>query len=1027
MLLFFHCGYALFAAQTTGILEGWVFDPSGRAIPGADLTITDIDRGTARTLATDPSGRYQARNLTPGAYQIEVRCPGFRQTIRRPVDLPAGRAIQIDFHLILGEPQEKILVNADAPLLSTQTSDWGSSIENRKLEDLPLKGRDLFDLAAQTSGTAIAATAKAGLTTGWGIHLSVNGSRPNQNSFRLDGVYINDAANTAPASAAGGLLGIEGVSELRVVSSPFSAEYGRAAGGTITAVSKSGSNRLHGSLYEFFRDSSLDAKNFFDAADEKIPPLRKNQFGGSLGGPIRAGKLFFFTNYEGIRSSQSRTQRSDTLTEAARQGAVATSAGIRQINVAPEVVPYLALYPLPNGTDSGDGSAEYRSEVNTRTQEDMVAARLDLNLSEKQHLFGRYAFDAAETSAKDPFQIWTFPSTSRHQFIQADAQLFPSSNSIHAFRFSFSRVRNAELSRVRSDIAESLSFVPGQSLGVIDVTGLTSLGGLQARLRPRFFALNNFQFSYDGTYLAGSHTVRFGGSFDRIHLNQRADLNAVGFYKFTSIADFLQAKTSYGDVMMPGSDSIRGWRQSQYSGFIQDEIRIRPNLSATLGVRYEGYSTPDEVNGKIATIPNPLRDQTVTVGGPLFENPSARNFAPRASIAWDPVGNGRTTIRAGAGIFFDLLGMRELAIAGARMPPFFSRVTLQKAAFPSLLESIKNAKPELGPDSIEFGPNQPYTVQIQFSIEQILAADTVVRGSYSGTRGIHLPGQMGNINPSTPVTLEDGSLYFPEGSPRLNPAFGRIIMRCMAFNSFYHAFHAEVQRRFSRRWGLQLKYTWAKSIDDTSAAIFTDFLASDQIPTMFNYKQNRGLSDFDVRHLLAANVSYRLPDWGTGVHRQILGGWEVHGLVQTQTGHPFSPSVGFDRARINPGSDDLGQRPDWAPVPGMKLILGDPRKYFNDLSFALPAAGRYGNLGRNVLTGPGITSIDLALHKAWRTDRHTLRLRVEAFNLPNHPNFQIPSGLSLFNSSLRRLGTAGRITSTSTPARQIQLGLKWTF
>jgi hypothetical protein len=472
-------------------------------------------------------------------------------------------------------------VQAEIPLLSTQTSDWGSSIENRKLEDLPLKGRDLFDLVAQTPGTAIAATAKAGLSTGWGIHLSVNGSRPNQNSFRIDGVYINDTANTAPASAAGGLLGIEGVSELRVVSSPFSAEYGRAAGGTITAVSKSGSNQLHGSLYEFFRDSSLDAKNFFDAAGEKISPLRKNQFGGSLGGPIRAGKLFFFTNYEGIRSSQSRTQRSDTLSEAARQGAVATSAGLRQISVAPEVVPYLALYPLPNGADFGDGSAEYRSEVPARTQEDMVAARLDLSLSEKRHLFGRYAFDTAETSTNDPFQIWTFASDSRHQFIQADAQLFPSSNSVHAFRFSFSRVRNAELSRVRNDIAQSLSFVPGQSLGVIDITGLTSLGGLQARLRPRYFALNNFQFSYDGTYLAGSHTFRFGGSFDRIHLNQRADLNAAGYYKFTSIADFLQARSSYGDVMMPGSDSIRGWRQSQYSGFVQTKSAIRPNLSRT--------------------------------------------------------------------------------------------------------------------------------------------------------------------------------------------------------------------------------------------------------------------------------------------------------------------------------------------------------------------------------------------------------------------------------------------------------------
>jgi hypothetical protein len=1016
-----------FAAQTTGILEGLIYDPSGRVIQGAAVEIISVDMGTSRRVVTDAGGRYQALNLNRGTYEIEVSHPGFRGETRQSIELTAGRAIQMDFRLTLGEPQEKIVVNAETPLLSTRTSDWGSSIENQKLENFPLKGRDLFDLAALTPGASITSTAKLGISTGWGIHLSINGGRPSQNSFRLDGIYINDAASTAPASASGGLLGIEGVSELRIVSSPFSAEYGRTAGGVITAISKSGSNQLHGSVYEFARNSRLDAKNYFDPAGEKIPPLHRNQFGGSLGGPLRANSLFFFANYEGIRSTASKTQTSNTLTEEARQGILPTATGTRQVAIAPAVLPYMDLYPMPNGDDFGDGTAEFLSEVTARAREDMFSGRMDYNLSGKWRLFGRFTFNTAETSTTDPFRIWIFPSDSRYHFIQTDAQYMQGANAIHTFHLGFSRIRNAETYKVRGDIPETLSFVPGRPLGVIDVTGLTSLGGQTARVRPRRFVTNDLQISYDGTYIWGEHTFRFGGSFDRIHFNQQFDINSSGLYKFSSIADFLQAKANSGDLMLPGSDSIRGWRQSQFSGFIQDDYRIGPNLTASLGVRYETYTTPNEVNGKVASIPDPLHDRDVTVGGPLFKNPSSKNFAPRASVAWDPFGKGKTTVRAGAGIFFDLLGMRELAVAGARMPPFFNRVTMQRVSFPSLIEAVRNTTPELGPDSIEFRPSQPYTAQFQLSIEHEIMHNMVIRAAYAGTRGVHLPGQVGNINPPVPVTLDDGSLYFPEGSPRLNPAFGRIIMRRMQFNSFYHAFHAELQRRWTSRWGFQMKYTWSKSMDDTSTAIFSDFLTSDQIPTMFSYRQNRGLSDFDLRHMVAANVSYRLPALETSALRQVFSGWEIHGLMQAQSGYPFSPFVGFDRARINPGSDDLGQRPDLAAAPGMKLILGDPQKYFNDQAFALPAAGQYGNLGRNTLTGPGLVSIDLALHKAWHVESHTLRLRVEAFNLPNRPNFQVPSGLALFNSSLRRLGSAGRITSTSTPSRQIQIGLKWAF
>ena len=1011
-------------AQTTGVLEGLVFDPSGRVIPGVSIDVVDLGLGITRHLETDSRGRFQAPSQPPGKYRIAVRHPGFRGEIQEPVDLAAGRVVQLEFHLQIGEQQESVLVESEAPLLSIGTTDWGGSVERRKLEDSPLRGRDLFDLSAQTPGVVVTSSAKLDLVYGYGIKISVNGNRPSQNGFRLDGVYINDAAAAAPASAAGVLLGVEGVSELRIVSSPFSAEYGRAAGALITAVSKSGSNQLHGSVYEYLRNDSLDARNFFDPAGQGAPPLRRNQFGGSLGGPIRENNLFYFANYEGIRSSSGKTQTSTTMNAAAREGILPT----RTVMVADSVKPYMDLYPLPNGRDFGDGTGEFHSEISTDTREDMVTGRLDYYASEKLRFFGRYTFDDAESSTNDPFLIWTFPSDSRYQFVQADAQYLQSSRTIHALRFGFSRVRNSDRSEVRSDIPPSLSFVPGQTLGVIEITGLTPLGGLQARLRPRRFALNAYQFSYDGTYIRGSHTLRAGGSFDRIQFNQRNDNNPVGRYNFTSLPDFLEARTNYGDMMLPESDTNRGWRQSLFTGFFQDDYRIGQNISATVGVRYEGYTTPSEVNGKVATIPDPLHDTGVTVGGPLFVNPSETNFAPRAALAWDPWGEGKTVIRAGAGIFYDLLGTRELSVVGARMPPFFSRASVRQPTFPNLYEAVQNATPEYVPDTLEYRPKQPYTIQYQLSVEQRLAANIVMRSTYAGTRGVHLIGQVGNINTPVPVLMDDGRLFFPAGAPRLNPSFGRIIMRRMAFNSHFHAMHLELERRLSRRWGFQAKYSWGKSIDESSTTIFTDFLTSDQLPTMFNYKQNRGLSDFDSRHIFAANFSVQLPSLDSGAGKYILGGWQIHGLVQAQSGYAFSPFTGFDRTRINPGSEDLGQRPDLSLLPGTELILGSPDKYFNDLAFNLQEAGYYGNLGRNALTGPGRTTVDVALHKeVWRSDRQTVKLRVEAFNVANHPNFQVPSGLALFNSSLKRVGSAGRITSTSTPSRQIQLALRWTF
>lgn len=1004
-------------------------DPDGRLVAGAALRIVETGTAAERRLESDERGWYLAPGLAPGAYRIEISHPGLRGEIRGGVELAAGRQVRVDFLLQLGETRDSVSVVAEAPPVSPAPSDWGGSIESAKLESLPLNGRDVFDLVAQQPGATLATSSVKTATRGAGIRVSVNGARPNQNAFRLDGIYVNDATSSAPSSAGGRLLGLESIEELHLVSSPFDAEYGRAAGAVLTAVSKSGSNQIHGSAYEFLRNSALDAKNFFDPAGEKIPPLRRNQFGGLFSGPLQADRLFFLANYEGLRETSSRSMYSITPNEAARSGNLPG----RTVTVAPVIVPYLNLYPLPNGRDYGDGTGEYVVEGVSRARENFATGKLDFVHSARLRFSVRYTYDNALTTRADPLQVFTFADDSHFHFLHTETQFMQSARTIHSFRAGFSRVYNNQGSIQPASLPASMSYVPGQPMGNISFSaGPSNFGGVSndnISLLPRRLIINDFQLSHTVLHIRGANSLRVGGSFDRVQFNQRSDNSAKGTYTFGSLEDFLLASPSSAELAMPGSDAIRGWRQSIYSAFVQDEFRLNPRLSATMGVRYEAYSAPTEANGKIATLRDPLHDTATHVGGPAFENPSKTNFAPRLSLAFDPFGKGKTVIRAGAGIFFDLIGSRELVIGGVRTPPFYNLVSLNSPPFPNLFQAAQIGVPANSLDVLDYSLQQPYVAHFQFMVQQDLTRDTVLQIGYAGSRGVHLIGSVGDVNPNRPQVLPDGQLFFPSTLVRLNPAFGKIRSRRTQFDSSYHGLQAGLQHKWRGGFALQLKYVWSKSLDDMSAAILGDFLNTSNLPTMFNYSQNRGRSDFDVSQSFGCNFSYAFPQWKGTLASRVLGGWEIQGVVQVQAGPPFNPTVGFDRARLGGGGpSDGSQRPMYAGAPGTSVILGDPQRWFDPTVFALPPAGMYGNLGRNVLDGPGLASMDLAAHKIlWRAEGQSLRLRIEAFNAGNHPNFQIPSGLALFDRKLNRVGSAGLITSTTTTSRQIQLALKWMF
>jgi len=1008
----------------SGSIEGTITDPSGQTVVGAGIRVVEVSTNAEREASSDQAGRFLVADLPLGTYSLYATHSGFEIFRIDGLTLEAGRTLRADAALKIGPARETVAVTAEAQPVDTESGAWADVVSQRQLASLPLNGRDIFDLASQQVGVQTPASAEAAINTGLGIHISVNGSRPSENAFRLDGIYINDAGGSAPASAAGYSLGLEAIAELNVVTAPFSAEYGRTDGGVITAVSKSGTNEFHGALYEYVRNSDFDAKNFFDAPGP-IPAFQRNQFGGLFDGPIFRNKLFFLLNYEGIRIASNDTQTIVTPDAEARSGLLPVNGVLKQVTVSPKILPYLALFPLPNGADLGNGTGNYSAPVPTGTREDFATGKLDYVKSERWRFNTHYTFDESNSNTGDPFGVWSFLGESHDNLVQAEAQFVPSASTVEEFHAAFSQIRNESQASAAADLAAD-AFVPGQNVGELQVTGLGTFGGNTARNTPNFYALSDGQISYALTKIVGAHKLTAGASFDRILLDEEGDLDRAGYYQFTSLQNFLAAQPSKLSILAPGSGTLRHWRMQEFAGYIQDDVRISRNLTLGAGLRYEMATVPAERNGLSGSIPDPLTDASVTVGGPLYINPSKLNFAPRASLAWDPAGHGRTVVRAGGGVFYDLLGTRELLESGLYMPPFYERYVLSKPVFPNALSAIGAAAGPVAVQMLAYRPNQPYVIQDQLVVEHQFGRGIVAQVGYAGSRGVHLEGVINNLNTPLPRTLPDGQLYFPAGAPPQNPAFSSISIREPSFDSVYHSLNAGLQVTVQKNLFVQSKFTWSKSIDDVSAAVLADFYSNSSVPDGYDFGANRGQSDFNCPFVFATNFIYDLPRPASGAARLVLGGWQLDGTFQAQSGNPFSPTVGFDNANLGGSSSASAERPNL--VLGQPLILGGPHQYFNPLAFSLPAAGTMGNLGRNALLGPGLVILNLGLDRTFFVrEKQSFQIRAEAFNIANHPNFQIPSGTSLFDSTGGRLGGVGAITTTTTSSRQIQLSARYSF
>jgi len=664
-----------------GTLLGTVSDASGAVVAGAQVTIKDIATDVSRVVPTNGNGSYSAANLLPGTYTITISAAGFATEVQSGIDVTVGSQILINVKLKPGTTLEHIEITDIPPGVQLTTSTISDQVGSRTVTELPLNGRDWTLLATLSPGVAsleaiqpaTGGSAAGGRgNRGFGTQLTISGSRPQQSSYRVDGINVNDWLNGGPGSVLGATSGVDSVEEFSVLTSNYSAEYGRTSGGVINSITHSGTNKWHGTAYDFLRNRSLDAANFFDST---TVPFRRNQFGGSIGGPIHKDRTFFFANYEGVRQSLGITNSDVVPSQAARQGTVHDDSGnLTTITVDPLVAPFLGLWQPPNAGVTGNGdTGVYKFAAQAVTNGNFVTGRIDHTITSADGIFGTYQYDKGLTTLPDALGDIQVGQKRSRQLIAIEERHIFSPELINSFRVGVNRVTanggyaNADLNPLADSPA--LTAVPGFTSPQIAVSGITTFQGGVKNYGFTTAGFTSYQ-AYDDAFLAkGKHILKFGFAFERMYTSVIQDNTDGGQYSFGSLFDFLTNVPQTLEAGLLAEHSPRDYRQNVFGLYLQDDFRWKPNFTLNLGLRYEMSSTPTEAHGKLSN----MRSLTATaphLGDPFFQNPTLHNFEPRVGFAWDPFGNEKTAIRGGFGILDVLPLVYQYGLTAFSSAPF---------------------------------------------------------------------------------------------------------------------------------------------------------------------------------------------------------------------------------------------------------------------------------------------------------------------------------------------------------------------
>jgi hypothetical protein len=1062
-------------AQVGAVVSGRVEDATGAGISAATVTLKSLETGATRTTTTDESGNYRFLAVPVGPQEIRAEKNGFKTAVRQGVNLAVAQEAVVNLRLEVGEFAQQVTVTAEVPLVNTTTSSISGLVSETEVKDLPLNGRSFDNLIALNPG-AINYTLKSPQTiTSNGNTFSVSGRRPLENIFLLNGVEYTGSSQLSitPGGVSGELLGIDAVREFNVLTDTYSAEFGKRAGAQVSVVTQSGSNQVHGSVFEFLRNSALDARNFFDR--DFVPPFRRNQFGGALGGPIKKDQLFLFGNYEGFRQSLALSNTAVVPDQQARQGLLPNASGVYTPvpNLNPKMLPYFQLWPLPNGPElllNGlpTGTALNFANPKQTIREDFGTLRGDYVVNTNDSLSVSYTIDDGNGISPLSDPLFGSSNVLRNQVASIRETHIFSPRVLNTFTAGYSRAAYTFDDYPFASFDPSLSFVSGRGPGGIVIGGGATTTGAAAitsagpnNAAGAWNRRNLFTYSDGLQIVKGIHQLSFGVWFQRMRDNENTASRQLGQATFSSLATFMQGTVTNFQVVP--SPTELGWRSWFGAWYAEDTMRLRPNLTLRLGLRHEFTDGWNEVADRAANYIMDSNGVLLTnprVGSSIFtENNARKLFGPRVALAWDPFGNGNTAIRAGFGTYYTLID--NLAFLINSLPPYNGAATFTGSLFsftpitagvqppPACGPSVPQPCTIFAPQGVQTDAKTPTVQEWNFTIEQHLTTNMALRLAYVGSFGYHgllsidpntipaqicadpagcVAGGIGTLRSRVP----QGAQYIPVGT-RPNQYLSGGFFWFTEANSSYNALQIDVIRRLSRGFQFRANYTFSKNLDLNSA--LTGAQANNQ-PQMVldrnDVRRDWGPSALNPAHQASISAHYELP-FGRGRRfgsqmgqalNYIAGGWELNGIFTALSGFPFTPQVGTNRS--GDGDTRNPDRPSLNAAFTGPVIQGNPRQWFNPAAFALPAPGTYGNLGRGVFTGPHLTSLDLSLFKSVPiTERMRLQFRGEAFNLLNHTNFGTPNPIVFSSGAIS--ASAGLITSTATTSRQIQFGLKLMF
>ncbi len=979
-------GTALYG-QTAGKLIGQVSDPSSASVPGAKVTAQNVATGQTRSISTDSSGSYALNDLPIGRYKVTAEHDGFSKLEKTNIQITVAQTATLNFALQPGTVNQVVEVESKAEAVDVQP---GETLTNSQVENLPINGRDFARFAFQAPG----AVARSNFIA----DMSFNGQHSVHNQFAIDGVdatrvdqpYMSNGFERGARLLTGSQ---ETIAEFRVQTSDYQAQYGRAAGSFVNVASKSGTNELHGTLFDYFRNNFLDARNFFNTKPDQQAQFRYNDFGANLGGPLKKDKTFYFVNYEGSRQSIGVTGSGTTLSNQARQEVLATS---------PTLAPIVSQYPIGTSATSNPLVANYTTVQSLAVKEDTGSFKIDQNFSEKDSLFFRFNMNEGDVNGPLFGVDSSALGLSDHQNVPSRTTNF-ALHEEHIFNPHFLNETLIGMQRFASTIGAD---EPYPEIFLNELTIDPGTRGIYAEKNT------SYQIGDDMSYTVGAHSIKWGADAYRIQIDNYS--NDTSSITYQTAADFIDNSASNASLTV-GNPGSATWAY-QVGLFVQDTWQLRPGLTLDYGLRWDYETPPYDPGNKAQTFDT--RTMTLAPPGGAYFRPNYKDFSPRFALAWQATP--RLVVRTGYGIFFQSypVGFGAYSVPTNNVP---GNTNLTQAEIPNLSyplnQFISQGTAPL-PTVSGFNWNKPdiYSQQWNFTTAYQLSSNSTLQVAYVGNHGLNLRRDL-NLN-----------YYDPTLGARPNPNFADINVETASGQNVYHSLQTSYTKRFSNGLQLEGNYTWSHAIDDVDDQGLFDGGPQDNN----NFKAERGNSSGDARHSGSFNLLYNLPfgqgqrflGSAHGLADRLIGGWQIAGLGQFRTGIastvyiPISETGNFD---------SINQRPN--VVPGQSVYPANQSidNWLNAAAFSVPATGTFGNASRGIFYGPGLANVDLSIIKNTTiTERLKMQLRGEFFNFLNHPNFAEP-GSTLGTSGFGQVfNTLGRTIGFGT-SRQIQLSARFNF